>query len=187
MLTACPIHFIAVPSDQSCFAHLIPPVQAGVFALWTAITAESFLIPSSKQLALHLSAERDMEAVAAIQAPPSSAGGGGAAPRSPGLVQHTFSATFQEEQQLFFQLVILQRQIFAWVGTAPPRLASLCLATPTRLVRSSLLPLRACMSGPLAAGTAAGIVRRPYVHEAKSSVWQQHEQPRVSRDVASHA
>ncbi|KAL4450043.1 hypothetical protein ABPG77_010712 [Micractinium sp. CCAP 211/92] len=84
-----------------------------------------------------------MAAVDAEQTPSSSTGGGGTPP-SAGLVQHTFSATFQEEQQLFFQLVVLQRQIYAWVGTAPPRLTSLCLAVPTRLdpvpAATSLLP-----------------------------------------------
>lgn len=78
--------------------------------------------------------ESEMAAAAAERATPSGPGGGAGSP-SPGLVQHTFSAIYQEQQQLFFQLVVLQRQIFAWVGTAPPRLASLCLATPTRLVR----------------------------------------------------
>lgn len=79
-----------------------------------------------------------MAAVDAEQTPSSSTGGR-VPPPSAGLVQHTFSATFQEEQQLFFQLVVLPRQIYAWVGTAPPRLTSLCLAVPTRLVRAYLL------------------------------------------------
>lgn len=87
--------------------------------------------------------ESEMAAAAAERATPSGPGGGAGSP-SPGLVQHTFSAIYQEQQQLFFQLVVLQRQIFAWVGTAPPRLASLCLATPTRLdpvpAATSLLP-----------------------------------------------
>ncbi len=79
-----------------------------------------------------------MAAVDAEQTPSSSTGGR-VPPPSAGLVQHTFSAMFQEEQQLFFQLVVLPRQIYAWVGTAPPRLTSLCLAVPTRLVRAYLL------------------------------------------------
>ncbi|KAL4452358.1 hypothetical protein ABPG75_008020 [Micractinium tetrahymenae] len=84
-----------------------------------------------------------MAAAAAAQGPTSGVGTA-AGPAPSGLVQHAFSATYQEEHQLFFQLVVLERQIFAWVGTAPPRLASLCLATPTRLdpvpAATSLLP-----------------------------------------------
>lgn len=50
------------------------------------------------------------------------------------MKQHSFTALYQE-QQLFFQVIMLQRQIFAWIGIAPPRLSTLCLATPTPLVR----------------------------------------------------
>ena len=49
------------------------------------------------------------------------------------LQQHTAADTFQD-QALHFHIVVLQQQIFAWIGTTPPRLSNLCLATPTRLV-----------------------------------------------------
>lgn len=48
------------------------------------------------------------------------------------LQQHTASDVYQD-QQIFFQIVVLERQIFAWAGTAPPRMGNLCLAMPTRL------------------------------------------------------
>lgn len=51
------------------------------------------------------------------------------------LQQHTATDIFQE-QQLFFQIIVLERQIYAWVGVAPARLSTLCLATPTPLVRA---------------------------------------------------
>lgn len=54
-------------------------------------------------------------------------------PRS-AMQQHTASDVFNE-QQLFFQVLVLERQLYCWIGAAPGRLSTLCLATPTRLVR----------------------------------------------------
>lgn len=50
------------------------------------------------------------------------------------LSQH-FAQDVYQEQPLFFHIIVLERQIYAWIGVAPPRLGSLCLATPTPLVR----------------------------------------------------
>jgi hypothetical protein len=55
------------------------------------------------------------------------------------IEQHVAADMFQETQ-LHFQIVVLERQIFAWIGVAPPRLSTLCLATPTRLVSTAALP-----------------------------------------------
>ena len=52
------------------------------------------------------------------------------------IEQHVAADIFQETP-LHFQIVVLERQIFAWIGVAPPRLSNLCLATPTRLVRAA--------------------------------------------------
>jgi hypothetical protein len=55
------------------------------------------------------------------------------------IEQHVAADMFQETQ-LHFQIVVLERQIFVWIGVAPPRLSTLCLATPTRLVSAAALP-----------------------------------------------
>lgn len=49
------------------------------------------------------------------------------------IVEHRASDVFQD-QQLHFQVVVLDRQLFIWIGVEPPRLSNLCMAMPTRLV-----------------------------------------------------
>ncbi|PSC72300.1 phosphoglycolate phosphatase [Micractinium conductrix] len=51
---------------------------------------------------------------------------------SSAMQHHTASDSYQDTP-VYFQIVVLERQIFAWVGVAPPRLANLQLAMPTRL------------------------------------------------------
>lgn len=62
------------------------------------------------------------------------------------IVEHRASDVFQD-QQLHFQVVVLDRQLFIWIGVEPPRLSNLCMAMPTRLdpipSATSLLPGRA--------------------------------------------
>jgi hypothetical protein len=50
------------------------------------------------------------------------------------LEQHLATDVFQD-QHLHFQIVVLDRQLFIWIGTEPACLNNLCLATPTRMVR----------------------------------------------------
>ena len=63
------------------------------------------------------------------------------------LQQHTAADTFQD-QAVHFHIVVLQKQIFAWIGTTPPRLSNLCLATPTRLVKPLPPPAAAAAAAP---------------------------------------
>ena len=50
------------------------------------------------------------------------------------MQQHTATDTFND-QQLFFQILVLERQLYCWVGTAQARMSTLTLAMPTPLVR----------------------------------------------------
>lgn len=59
------------------------------------------------------------------------------------LAQH-FAQDVYQEQPLYFQIIVLERQIYAWIGSAPPRLGSLCMATPTPLVRRRRRRCRRC-------------------------------------------
>ena len=53
------------------------------------------------------------------------------------MIQQHVAADMFQETQLHFQIVVLERQIFAWIGVAPAKLSTLCLATPTRLVSAA--------------------------------------------------
>lgn len=37
-----------------------------------------------------------------------------------------------------FQLLVLSHQIYVWIGVGSPKLGNLCIATPTRLVRTAV-------------------------------------------------
>lgn len=50
------------------------------------------------------------------------------------MQQHTATDTFND-QQLFFQILVLERQLYCWVGTAQGRMSTLTLAMPTPRVR----------------------------------------------------
>jgi hypothetical protein len=49
------------------------------------------------------------------------------------ITQHIAREVFQE-RELHFQILVLDRQLFIWIGTEPPRLSNLSLAIPTHMV-----------------------------------------------------
>ena len=70
------------------------------------------------------------------------------------MQHHTASDSYQDTP-VYFQIVVLERQIFAWVGVAPPRLANLQLAMPTRLVSRQPPPVQRLRAGLLPPDIAA--------------------------------
>lgn len=49
------------------------------------------------------------------------------------ITQHNARESFQG-RQLHFQILVLDRQLFIWIGLEPPRLGNLSLAMPTHMV-----------------------------------------------------
>lgn len=70
------------------------------------------------------------------------------------MLQHTASDVYND-QQLFFQILVLERQLYCWIGLAPARLSTLCLATPTPLVRAAARRLHARLFVPAAPAQSA--------------------------------
>ncbi len=57
-----------------------------------------------------------------------------------------------QDMPIHFQLILLARQIYIWVGLGTPKLGNMCVATPTRLVRlaAHMARFTFCNSGTVA-------------------------------------